>query len=895
MKFGTHLSLGNKAQWLLAGALGAVLLSGRAEAQSVFGETAALPVPALPGGLAAGDFNGDGEPDLAALFPGPLDVNQRPTEGTARVFLTGSERRFGEGKDSLAGVAPTALAAADFDNDKKLDLAVLHASTNTLSLLFGNGDGTFTRRADFVTGTSPSSVAAGDFNHDGYPDLAISDYGVQFPPGTAGGSGFSYGNQVEIWYGKGKGTFPQADRLSPGGGVTAPLVPNLIANPVQVAPTDLNGDGATDYVTANAGSTGVSTAPLGGSLLLFRMRNGSYGSPYDVSGDPDESLAQLATGDFNGDGRTDVAAIGGVEVAYNGYLSGGTDVRVWLNTAQGLIPQPGIPLLGTYQNLLRAADMNKDGKADLILASRANERTSIQVLPSRGDGTFGEAEMTSLGFLFNLGGFVVADFNADGNPDAALGTMRYAPDPSDPYNPLKDRPVYEARVAWGEARKETLFGPPIQVPMNEGDSSVFPITPIPSRFSFDANKDGASDLAVIGSVRGGRVLDVMLGDKSGSFQPNSVGDLFDKHGPYVLIPSAYPGDFDGDGKADLIVFYRENTHVADGFYALFQGGGNGNNFVEGTLQPFGDFPGIAGLGDFNGDLRTDLFFQEFGKAWVELGEIGAIGAAIPPKEPVDAEDRPYRALAADFNGDGKTDFAVTTYGTTSRMLAVFLGNTGDAMGIPLVQPHDGTLFQTGELTGDGKPDLLGTIQEGDKTYLMILPGKGDGTFGARIELPFEYAGGVEDAQIADFNGDGLPDMAYATWTGTATVLLGTGGGQFRADGEKHYIAPGTGLLIKGDYNGDGRPDIAYAAPGKLEVRLNVTGGSPSAQKGDLDSDGKVTVADAVLSLKWIVGFAKPESLEQRSRADMDGDGGLTVADTLLILRIAAGISRGGPA
>src|SRR6266568_4518891 len=226
-----------------------------------------------PSNIVVGDFNGDGKPDLAVANFGDWNVyvllgNGDGTFQVARsVYFNGGGARFWY------------IAEGDFNGDGKLDLAVTDYSNNNVSVLLGNGDGTFQAPRTFPVGIHPAQVAVGDFNSDGKLDLAVADYGCsqECHPSPS--------NTVLVLLGNGDGTFRPAPNLTVGNG------------PAGVAVADLNGDGKPDLVAPNFDDNTLSVLLGNGDGTFQAAQN------YLV----DSAPVFVAVGDLNGDGKPDLA------------------------------------------------------------------------------------------------------------------------------------------------------------------------------------------------------------------------------------------------------------------------------------------------------------------------------------------------------------------------------------------------------------------------------------------------------------------------------------------------------------------------------------------------------------------------------------------------------------
>src|SRR5919106_2684548 len=155
---------------LVAPTLLAVLL----QAPSSFAGPNYFPVGnfASPVSVAVADFNVDGRRDLAVANTGSSNVS---------VLLGNGSGSFGTATSFAAGIRPTSVAVGDFNGDGKPDLAVTNSGSGNVSVLLGSGTGSFGAATNFLVGFTPSSVAVGDFNADGKLDLAVAN---QVPAGT---------------------------------------------------------------------------------------------------------------------------------------------------------------------------------------------------------------------------------------------------------------------------------------------------------------------------------------------------------------------------------------------------------------------------------------------------------------------------------------------------------------------------------------------------------------------------------------------------------------------------------------------------------------------------------------------------------------------------------------
>jgi len=322
-----------------------------------------------PYSVAVGDFNGDGKLDLAVANLGSDNLTILLGNGNGTFTPTAQS-------PIATGSAPISVAVGDFNGDGKLDLAVADSvRKGTVSILLGNGDGTFTSAASPATGNSPSSVAVGDFNGDGKLDLAVANGGD---------------DTVTVLLGNGDGTFKPA--ASPATG----------SQPQSVAVGDFNGDGKLDLAVANTFSNNV-TILLGNGDGTFTAAASSPATGIQP--------VSVAVGDFNGDGKLDLAVAN----------TGSGNVTILLGNGDGTFTATSpSPATGGVPESVAVGDLNGDGQLDLAIANAFSKNVIILL----GDGTGNFVATPSPPATGSAPVLVaVGDFDGDGRLD--LATANY--------------------------------------------------------------------------------------------------------------------------------------------------------------------------------------------------------------------------------------------------------------------------------------------------------------------------------------------------------------------------------------------------------------------------------------------------------------------------------------
>jgi len=642
--------------------------------------------------VAVGDVNHDGNQDVL--------VRTAAAPSMVYVYLGN-----GKGGFSLAGSYVTGnsvygnnhgFTLADLRGDGKLDIVATNRDDNTISVLLGNGDGTFKPQASYPTGTStaPVDLAVGDFNKDGHLDVATVD-------GGAGATGIS------ILLGKGDGSF-EAPTFYLGGASAEGIAVGDLRGDGNLDVVIASWDGATVFLGSGSGTfrpgvsyfvpwgNSVAIGDLNGDKKLDLVVSDQYDSALYVLLGKGDGTFQTAAGyatdwasqsvllaDFNRDGKLDVA-VGNTSGAQGtlvlgngdgtlrtGYDSGfsstnyaygitsadfnndgnldvayatGNGIDISLGSPHGILgPRSNISLTGgVAATYVTAADLNHDGNIDLVASTSGFAGTNqVAVLLGKGNGKFSGPVFYPTGNTSGPGVVAVADINGDGKPDLVISS------PDGSLNVLlgKGNGTFEKAITTAGAT---------------GSASYIAIG--------DFNKDGKLDVAL--NNYPGSTVEVLLGKGDGTF-----------HAPIATASLSYPqaivaGDFNKDGKLDLAVASGANN----GEVAIFLGNGDGT-FSGPNIVPY--IPSGFGGGTSPSDIAT-----------------------------------------ADVNADGKLDLLVTLNATHVHMACGYF------------------------------PDC----QEAD-LGLVVLLGDGTGGFSVTPSGPFLIGAGVLGITVGDFDRDGEPDAA----------------------------------------------------------------------------------------------------------------------------------------
>jgi len=684
-------------------------------------------------------------------------------------------------------------AVSDVNHDGKLDVMVSNQN-GVITVVLGNGDGSFQSPKPIATlaaGFYP--ILSADVNRDGNPDLVVLQ--------TAKAS-------VLVYLGKGDGTFD------------APRTVFVGNSPTFMVAGDLDGDQNTDLVF-NATVANTNLYPPNGFTYLRGDGNGGFKSPVTIMSSYGTGKGVLITGDVNNDGHLDVITCDGVGNAQvflgNGrgsftelapfedgaggmggesqllladlYGHGKLDLVVGNFGGEGY-PGPLVILEGNgdgtfgnnvyvnagfFPTYVSAADMNGDGRADLIVANTVSN--SLSVLINHGAGRFTSAVNNyATAFLesnLNLdavGLLGVGDFNNDGRPDVEVASVS----------------GIDVLMNLGGG----VLHAPASVEIGQLTAQMFPA---------DLNGDGHKDLAVAtlgpNGIYGG--IDVLAGHGNGTLTMTPYafpGDVF--------IGNLMLGDFNGDGKIGVAAFGVGSGGILQTY--------NLGNFTstDGPMLEIPNQPYYACAGDFNRDGYSDYAVLDGNEVDIYLNRHDGTYSG-----PVTFQTgaNPWFILTRDLNHDGKLDLITANHDSNDVSILLGKGDGTFAAAVNYPAGTNPTVVTTGDFNRDGRIDIA--VGDYAKT-VAVLTGKGDGTFGAPAK--FSVTGPVTYLAQGDFRGTGIEDLVAvstdftgATMPEDVFLLLGDGDGKFDAPVS---IAAGADpyWVAIADYNGDGAPDLVVS-------------------------------------------------------------------------------------
>ena len=685
------------------------------------------------------------------------------------------------------------IVIGDINNDHHLDIVAVLNTTQEITTLFGNDNGTFIYGNRFPTEKNSFIVKmiVDDVNNDGNLDLVTADYNTY---------------NVGLYLGFGNGTFMN---------MTVILNQNGFC-PYIIQAKDMNNDKILDVVVSNQLSTG-------GIAILFGYGNGSYHNPFFVSIDND-GIKSFRIDDLNNDSRVDIAyvstsclCIGVLLAQENGifkltrkyfnisdfdpeFLSlGYYNNDSFIDIAVSFFNEPSIGIYfgmgnGSFQTPtwlvllqnriiidLSFADMNNDHQQDIVVVVGSSKTDAIEMFLVHYDTDFTNETKFATGSSSHPVSLTTGDLNNDGQLTIIVANS-------------------------GNDEIELLFdfnnGNFIsRVTLTTGDGS-HPQSVIITDF----NQDQHPDIAVVNAWTS--KMNIFLGLDNGSFATNRVYSMEVRSTPMFIVA----GDLNNDGRMDIVIANKDADNVA--VFLAF-------DYVSFTTYSIGVAgsnanPGWIITGDFNNDHLLDLVILNTGIA--NFGIYLGCGNGAFSEQITQLIGASYSANSldvADLNRDNCLDIVVS-YGAAVS-INIFLGYGNGSFQPPITYSWKNAYLlysaTIDDLNDDDHPDIIiSLLRKSNGGDIYILQGHDNGSF--QEQLMYSTSDPTRGLRItvADLNNDTIPDIIVSNGRmDSVRILFNNGNGNF-TNMTVLLIANGSYpiFVAMGDFDRDRSIDIVVA-------------------------------------------------------------------------------------
>lgn len=564
-------------------------------------------------------------------------------------------------------------------------------------------------------GTGVQLVAA-DFNGDGRQDFVVTQ-GVS--------------NNVALFINDTQG------------GYVVHQIPTGMGIATMATVSDVTGDGKKDVVLGSNS----------GLRLLESNGDGTFALPRDITPQNVSPRNKIVSGDFSGDGKSDLA--------FYGYDSVGRSYSIYLMTGKGggLFDAPQSIGSSTWGNT-DSGDFNRDGKPDIIYYGAYNSSSPGFIVLLGGSLPMREVRSLRGGGPY-ISKMFVKDMDGDGADD--LYVSQNAPDAE----------IYKS----------------------DGNGRLFLNQQLPNAASIavgftDWDADGRTD-AVVAGRGNGTSPDVQIFKG----KPAGATELFET-APTVIptvtkgMTEVATGDFNGDGRVEIAMVHGWNGFAYTSPSTIYPAG---ISFIHAVQSPGAQC--VAATVPSSSSSRASSASSS------TTGTTGACYQNLTAPTPA------WHISAADFNRDGYSDFAATASGSVYTYISTGPGTySARTIGVKIL---DGAFIVAGNFDNDNKPDIALADELGSNRTLRTFKGNGDGTFTAGPTTTSTI--GIQGRlRSADFNKDGIDDVLLTSYRYTA-VLLGQASGQFAAPVviPDQNVSGTYSFHAIGDFTGDGATDIAY--------------------------------------------------------------------------------------
>ena len=734
------------------------------------------------------DFNSDGNQDIITVNDNS-SISILLNDGNGN-FIASESR---EKPESSEVTFYSDRLLGDFNGDGFEDLPGIVAGQYyyepyQLFIAFGQADRSFAEPFDtefILPGGAYRGgiVQAGDFNGDGFDDLVLNriifdDYG----------SPYSSFNSLLI--SEGNGTFTENTSFFEGNNI--PPFPNKLE--------DIDNDGIDDWLRLDNNSNALSVTIAKGNLQFEDTVE------YNIN----HNLDTLEVTDFNNDGLNDVAVID----LENGQIS------ILFNQGNGDFDNSLTYDVAPNSSLVTVEDLTGDNIPDIIL----NNNLTISVIQGQANNSLQNTVTTTIDAFISNNSIAIEDFNSDG---------------------LKDILGYSNRG--------------IAVILNLGDGKFK--EPIHSVLGYRPNS------IVIEDFNNDNILDIqadnaiLLGQGDGSFFTT----------PIITFSSSFSSvvveDFDNDNILDFVALGEQTASLITG-----KGDGSFNNSINFETRIFGDY--IA-TDDVNNDNRIDVIIGNDSSSETallindpETGFIAQPKVNIFPSRTINGDFN-----FSDFNNDGVVDFVGVNSSYQEMGIAISQDNGSYQTTVKQIsEGYSSQFMELGDFNGDRITDIVAISSTNNQNEISVLLGQGDGEFNSSITS--QVTAQITDIVTGDFNGDGITDLAISNGKsnnsipGEVLILEGQTDGSFK-NPIKYEVGISPQDIIAADFDGDGIQDLATA---------NNRGGDVSLLLGKADGTFGNVQNVAVANPPGGISFLDRSSLKA---GDFNGDG---IADLAVEVR-----------
>ena len=739
---------------------------------------------------------------------------------------------------TTTGPAPVAAAALDLNNDGFTDLVLANTTGNNVNVLLGKGDGTFQAAVSYPLTNTPTALALADFNGDGKPDIVTADPA----------------NGVSVLLGKGDGTF-----LAAASSLSNPQLTSGF-QAVSVVVDDFNGDGLADIAVANANSSSLS--------VMLGKGDGTFQTPAVIS--TATQAMRLTTADFNGDGKADLATNTGV---------------VLLGKGDGTFQTAVTYTTGVSSSSVAAGDLNGNGKTDLVFGD-----TVVAVLAGNGDGTFQAAPLTYQ-VPASASSLLVGEFSSDGKTDLAVAT-------GNTVSFLMGTTV-SMTVVTGTPQSATVattFAAQLKVLVKDGSTPVSGVS-----VTFQAPSSGASaslsSTTAVTDANGMAAVTATANSLPGSYNVTATTlgvstsfSLTNLAGTVsiiiasptiaqsALLGAAFPRPLEvtitdtfGAPASGVTVTFTTPSSGASATLSSGSAVTNSSGIAKVTATAnnvAGGYAVTAQAGSLSASF-TLINLQSVPVTLTSSANPSNLGAGLTLTATISTSNFSGRMVFLDgasilavkpFTGNSVSLTTNLLSSGTHKLTAYYRDDPNSVAGtsnavVQTVKALAGGAFisQTpfsgnptsssvavADFNGDGNADVAYATSASGVGYAVVLPGNGDGTFQPSLASQVGPPGGLVAA--GDFNRDGKADLAVLTYTPIGggqgsvrvVIMLGSGDGTFRASGifAVGVTVSATAIAV-GDFNGDGKPDVVvgYSTPGGGVAGLMVLFGAGDGTLG----------------------------------------------------------------